>query len=70
MLYKLYIILLFYFYTTYRQISLLMVKYGYIYSKERKSVMKTEHIIPVVVAVIGLIGTISAAIIGAIWGAK
>lgn len=30
--------------------------------------MKTEHIIPVVVAVIGLIGTISAAIIGAVWG--
>ncbi len=59
--------LLFYFYT-YRQISPLMVKYGYIYSKERKSVMKTEHIIPVVVAVIGLIGTISAAIIGAVWG--
>ncbi len=30
--------------------------------------MKTEHIISVVVAVIGLIGTISAAIIGAAWG--
>lgn len=37
MLYKLYIILLFYFYT-YRQISLLMVKYGYII--ERGNFMK------------------------------